>query len=142
MTPISLIDAKSIVPTFYKMFYFRTKCTYCGIIHSHDEVFAAMQLVSGVSMVPLKNMADIHYNLPVKVETINKTSPFCHMCWNPEMLKHLPMADAAKQRPITPSWAGTGVNPNSAAAKAHKTKPDTKPKKKVYTGTIDDLDID
>lgn len=141
MTPISLINPKSVTPTFYRMTYRRIKCNHCGLIHSHDEVYAMVAVASGFTRVEIKSMSDVMWNLPVKVDTAAlDTTPWCHICWNPDLLKGLPKPDAASQRPVTPSWAGTGINPNSKAAKDAKDA--KKPKKKVWTGTVDDLDID
>ena len=138
MTPKTLIDPKTVTPSFYKMFYHRVKCQHCGLVHSYSEVFAYVAVASGYTAIvpPLKSMGEVEYNLTVKVESQEmRSSPWCHMCWNPDLLKGLPKADAQRQRPIAPSWAGTGLNPNSKAAK-------DKPKKGPKTYTIDDLDID
>lgn len=137
--PKSLIDPKSVVPTFYKLFYQRVICKNCGLVHSNDYVRGFFAVASGYSSFECYSMADVEWNIPVKVETLAaKTIPWCHICFHPDLVAKLPKPSAAAQRPISPSWAGTGLNPNAKPAKA--TKP--KKEKKVWTGTVDDLDID
>lgn len=133
-----LTDPKHLTPTFYKMFYRRVKCQHCGTTHSYDQIVAMVQVAGGYNGVPVKSMGDVEYNLPIKVETVDlETTPWCHLCFHPDLLKHLPKADPTKQRPQAPSWAGTGLSKPKPQPKPKPAKDSSKPK----TYTIDDLDI-
>src|SRR5262245_25725570 len=131
MPPITHVDPKQVLPSFYKLFYHRIICKHCGITHSHSDVYAAVAIRAGFTYVPLKTLSDLEYNLPVKVETLEATStPFCHMCWHPGMLNHLPKP--IQPAPVPPTWVAAGVDKPKKAPKPIGPK----------TYTIDDLDID
>jgi hypothetical protein len=149
MMPLILSDPRKtgIAPTFYKLFHHRHQCKTCGLTHTHSEVFAMVAVQgSGFSGVPLHSLSDLQYNIPIKTETLPiSTTPFCHICLNPDILKGLPKPNTASQRPPPPSWVGLGLTqpkpdrPKSSVRPPRSGSTGT-PKPKTYT--IDDLDID
>jgi hypothetical protein len=134
--PLTLTDPRSLTPTYYQLLYRRVKCSHCGIVHSYDDVLAMVAVNSGFTGIPIKSMAEIEYQLPVKVTTVEQTSvPFCHMCFHPDLLKGLPKADARRQRAAVVG----GFTPGPNAKPQPKAKKEPKGPK---TYTVDDLDID
>lgn len=126
--PITHANPQRDVPHHYRLFERTNVCAHCGAEYSYSEVFAAMPYRSGFSLAPCNSAGDVAFNLPVKVEkTPFKTIPFCHQCWKPGMLNHLPRPQVAVNvAPAKPTWASQPSQPTAAKDKPKSTK-DKKP---------------
>ena len=145
MTPLIMTSPKKvgIAPTFYRLIHHRHQCQRCGLVHAHSEIFAMVAVGSGFNGAPCYTTGDLQFNIPIKTETRPLvTTPFCHMCLHPDIVKHLPKPTPDSQRPPAPSWVGMGLTqpkpdrPKSAARQNNSPKPAKK------APSIDDLDID
>jgi hypothetical protein len=125
-------------------------CQGCKTKHLHSELYAGT-LARGGGMVwsAITKPSDFRYNLNIEVLQHQTTvTLFCHECFNPNVLNHLPRQTADEQRQAA-SWIGSGQGvkagphiPGSRPAHSGErtiiktVKPATK-SQKIYT--IDDL---
>jgi hypothetical protein len=134
--PKTLIDPTGHTPIAYKLFHRRQECRGCGNTYVHCEVMAMIPhpvVRTGFIYVPCYTQKDLLFNVPVRVETkALEATPFCHNCWRPGMLSHLPTP-----RPQPPKVAPSWISGEPKASGPSKTP--TSRTKRVYT--IDDLEI-
>jgi hypothetical protein len=104
-TPIYLAPVdKEFVPHKYILYIHSQSCNSCGSTHKHSEVYGETHIKaqSGGKYItnrrPVSAMTQVKYNLPITVIPHQTTVPFCHICFRPAMLSHLP--NVPKPEPV------------------------------------------
>jgi len=118
LPPKTLVPARSLDVHFYTLYHRKQHCLKCGAVHEHSDILARYPIPSGYGGAPCKFSKDVEFNLKVQVVQMDDgTIPFCHECYEPNMLHHLPTKTISMTK-IVPSWVGAGTVPEPAKPKA------------------------
>lgn len=138
---------RDIVPHSY-VIHLHSQLCRCGSLHEHSELYAKTHLrrTDGdhwgrkyvTNLRPIHKPEEVQYNLPIETIKLDvKRIPFCHECYGPATLTHLPPPPAQDTRKPHETLSTSTLLRNSPLHQDLEPKK-TKPSKK-QTFTLDDI---